>query len=221
MSAEEWETNVSGRGAGSEAKVQGGRMISWEREHHDTRREEQESQSLVNHHRSLLSHSLYSTVFHLKLLLFVKKKNTKILSSIAFKATLSLCAPPFTSSPPPSSPWSCLLTPSLSPSLPHVQRHDHGVRSPPLSLCHIYSLRLTLCSVRQSPASFYFSVSSWQQHHIIPLNPRANMPPHLNRLRRMRAATALQTHFLQSILFQLVFFTPINTLLHTQFLCKL
>lgn len=43
MSADEWEINVSGRGGGREAKVQGGRMISLEREHCDTKREEQES----------------------------------------------------------------------------------------------------------------------------------------------------------------------------------
>lgn len=120
----------------------------------------------------------------------------------------SLCAPPFTP-PSQSSPWSRLLTPSLSSSLPHVQRRDHAV-----ALSHLHSAPLA----NSPPASFYFSVSSWQQHHIIRLNLRANMPPHLNRLRRMKVATALQTQFLQSVLFPTCFlYARKHTVAHAVF----
>lgn len=195
---------MSERGGGG-GRVQRGRRISGAAEHGHSKRE----YPLICCTLLSLFIFLHST-FHLQLLHFVKKN----LSSKNFKPPLSVCftfhtLPP----PPPSSPRYCLLTPSLSPSLPHVQRCDHDV-----SLSHLQFALNTLLPC-QSPASFYFSVSAWQQHHIIRLNPRANMPPHLNRLRRMRESTAtLQTQFLQSVLFQLVFFTSINTLLHAHFL---
>lgn len=137
MSAEEWETNVSGRGAGREAKVQGGRMISWEREHYDTRREEQESQSLVNHHRSLLSHSLYSTVFHLKLLLFVKKKYKNSFLNRFQSHTLFVC-PTFHIVPPAI--LAVILSPhsvSVSVSPTRTEARSRRAFSPSLSLSHL------------------------------------------------------------------------------------
>lgn len=205
MYAVKWKIKVSGRGRG-----RGGRgaetMHVCEAETTVTQRGNDKDGRLrsagVSHPSHFLSVFifLYPTVFHLNLLL---RKNTSWLNR--FQKPISLCVhpPPHTTS---SRAWSRLLTlvfVSFSPTRTEAQ--SHRASSPlSLSLSHLqFALNTLLPSPipPHPPASFYFSVSSWQQHHIIRLNPRANMPPHLNRPRRMRAATALQTHLLQSVFF--------------------
>lgn len=172
----------------------------------------QNNKSVLHHlsSASLLFHSwsFFIPPFHIKLLHFVKNNSPPH----QFQSyTLFVCSTFHIFSPHPhrdlvSSLHLCLL-------LSHTYRGAiHAV-----SLSH---LQFAL-NTRQSPASFYFSVSSWQQHHIIRLNPQANMPPHLYRQRRMRVSIALQTQFLQSVLFQLVlnFYTCKHTVAHAVFLC--
>lgn len=146
--------------------------------------------------RKVHLHLSSSFTFHLSLFPSILTNSSTLFRKIvppSFSQLHSLCVllifhPP----PPPLHPRRDLVS-SLRLS------HTYG-GAMAASLCHIYSLCLTLCSPRQPTACFYFYVYSQRQHRIIPLNPRANMPPHLNRLRRMRAVTALQTQFLQSVL---------------------